>query len=184
MSANLLGSSSVRSSTSAWLSPERQSQPWPMGGSSRSKPETSSTLLPAMIVGLSATSRTSLFTSRAQRITPSTIPVEPKKKPARGARSKTRRFLLVRVPSYCRRLSALGCFGEPHCHGVYAITQASRTRAVAEDVTEVRVTQAAGHFRAHHPQAAVNRFAHVLPCDGRAEARPSCAGFELRVCVE
>ena len=73
------GSSSARSNTSAWLSPERQSQPWQMDGSSRSKQETSSTLRPAMIAGLSATSRMSLFTSRAPRITPSTTRLEPKK---------------------------------------------------------------------------------------------------------
>lgn len=78
----------------------------------------------------------------------------------------------------------LGRFGESYSHGVYAIAQAGWTRAVAEHVTQMRVTQAAGHFRAHHPEAAVNRFAHVLLCDGCPEAWPSCAGLELRVCVE
>ena len=79
---------------------------------------------------------------------------------------------------------ALGCFGESYGHGVYAIAQAGWTRAVAEHVTQVCVTQAAGHFCAHHPEAAINRFAHVLLCDGCPEAWPSCAGLELRVCVE
>jgi hypothetical protein len=74
---------------------------------------------------------------------------------------------------------SLRCFGKSHCHRIHAITQTGWTRAIVEQVPQVRVTQPARNSCSHHEQGVVRGFQDIVFRDGRPKARPARAGFEF-----
>jgi len=64
-------------------------------------------------------------------------------------------------------------------HGINAITEASRRRAVFEHVAEVRVASSAKHFRSSHPVTRIGFELDALGFHRIPEARPARAGIEF-----
>ena len=68
---------------------------------------------------------------------------------------------------------------EAHRRGVHAVAHAGRTRAVVEQVAEVRVGVSRANLRARHAQRAIGLRRDVLGHERTREARPAGAGLEL-----
>lgn len=64
-------------------------------------------------------------------------------------------------------------------HGINAITEASRRRAVFKHVAEVRVASSAKHFCSSHPVTRIGFELNVLGIHRIREARPTRAGLEF-----
>src|SRR5687767_8411994 len=68
-----------------------------------------------------------------------------------------------------------------HRSGVEAVAQARRRGSVREDVAEMAVAAGAAYLGADHAKRTVLNAAYVIGIEGRGEARPAGAAFELLV---
>src|SRR3954471_6503681 len=69
-------------------------------------------------------------------------------------------------------------------HGIHAIPEPGRSRAVIEDVAQVAAAAAANDFIALHAVTRVGGDGHFVRCDRLEETRPAGTGFEFGVGAE
>src|SRR5690606_3170150 len=94
--------------------------------------------------------------------------------PPAGARSA-----LAQEGRGCRGRPGASLLFEVERQGVDAVAEARRSRAIGEDVAEVRVARAATHLGAAHAVAVVAQLPDVRSRRRSLEARPAAAGVIL-----
>ena len=68
---------------------------------------------------------------------------------------------------------------ELHRRRIHAITQSCRSRAIIEDMAQMRIALAALDLRTRHAKTIVDNFDHILFCNRLPKAGPASAGFEF-----
>src|SRR5580692_7710093 len=89
-------------------------------------------------------------------------------------------FCEVQIDAAKPAAAKISGFGETESHRIHTIPQSGRSGTVVENMTEMRIAQAAGDSSAHHAeQADVTGFQNIFFGDSLPETRPAGAGVKF-----